>query len=340
MELWQAARVPLVCLLAHLDLLRACGKSKPRPDKVQMHFSNFDFSATQILWTLTFAALLVLLVVLLGRDRAKRFPWFTASIAMMGLLELTEQLLLSRLPRITGIEIYWVLSNLNAAVGLLVLVELARQSFRGARKLGWIIGTLVVLAGGAAVLVLWGPWPAWVTLTAQSQYAAIRLMQFAWDKGTLLTGVLTIELGLLVTLLGRRFGAGWRSHAQLIMVGLSTAALAQLALRATVQAIGTHSVIHTQAEYDKLLGLRDKLINADKVVYVCVLLWWIACLWIDEPGGSGAAAPAEGEIAPDQLEPDQPEKLAADSPRADSPRAPEPDDQTESEIESSNESYN
>ena len=48
-----------------------------------MHF-NFDFSATQILWTLTFAALLVLLVVLLGRDRARRFPWFTASIVMMG----------------------------------------------------------------------------------------------------------------------------------------------------------------------------------------------------------------------------------------------------------------
>jgi hypothetical protein len=182
------------------------------------------------------------------------------------------------------------------------LVELARQSFRGARKLGWIIGTLVVLAGGATALALWGPWPAWVTLTAQSQYAAIRLMQLAWDKGTLLTGVLTIELGLLVTLLGRRFGAGWRSHAQLIMVGLSTAALAQLALRATVQAIGTHSVIHTQAEYDKLLGLRDKLINADKVVYVCVLLWWIACLWIDEPGEraeTGAALDAEPEAETD-----------------------------------------
>jgi hypothetical protein len=326
-------------------LLRACGKSKLRPDKVQMHFSNFDFSATQILWTLTFAALLVLLVVLLGRDRAKRFPWFTASIAMMGLMELTEQLLLTRLPRITGLEIYWVLSNLNAAIGLLVLVELARQSFRGARKPGWIIGTLAVLAGGAAVLVLWGPWPAWVTLTSQSQFAAIRLMQFAWDKGTLLSGVLTIELGLLVTLLGRRFGSGLRSHAQLIMVGLSTAALAQLALRGTVQAIGTHSVIHTQAEYEKLLGLRDKLINADKVVYVCVLLWWIACLWIDEPGEPGAVALAEGEVAPeqlesDQLEPDRPEKLAADSPRADSPRAPEPDHQTESQIESSNESYN
>jgi hypothetical protein len=268
-----------------------------------MHFSNFDFSATQILWTLTFAALLVLLVVLLGRDRAKRFPWFTASIAMMGLLLLTEQLLLTRLPRIIGIEIYWVLSNLNAAIGLLVLVELARRSFHGAKRLGWIIGTLAVLAGGTAALVLWGPWPSWLTLTAQSQYEAIRLMQLAADKGMLLSGVLTIELGLLVTLLARRFGAGWRSHAQRIMVGLSTAALAQLALRGTLQAIGTHSVIHTQAEYEKVLGLRDKLINADKVVYLCVLLWWIACLWIDEPGDSAEALEAEPEAdMPAELE--------------------------------------
>jgi len=35
------------------------------PDKVQMHF-HFDFAARQILWTLTFAAQLVLLVVLLA----------------------------------------------------------------------------------------------------------------------------------------------------------------------------------------------------------------------------------------------------------------------------------
>jgi hypothetical protein len=299
MELWQAARVLLQGLLAHLDLLGACGKSKPRPDKVQMHFSNFDFSATQILWTLTFAALLVLLVVLLGRDRVKRFPWFTASIAMMGLLELTEQLLLSRLPRITGIEIYWVLSSLNAAISLLVLVELARRSFHGARKLSWFIGTLALLAVGAAALVLWGPWPAWATLMAQSQFATIRLMQFAADKCMLLSGVLTIELGLLVTLLGRRFGAGWRSHAQRIMVGLSTVALAQLALRGTVQAIGKYSQIHTQAEYEKLLGLRDKLINADKVVYLCVLLWWIACLWIDEPAEPGATLDAEPDAETD-----------------------------------------
>jgi len=253
-----------------------------------MHF-NFDFSTAQVLWTLTFAALLVLLVVLLGRDRAQRFPWFTASIAMMAVLLLTAQLLLSRLPRFTGTEIFLVLSNLNVVASLLVLVELARRSFRDAGRLGWIIGTLAMLAVGAAVLVLWGPWPAWKTLTATSQMATVRIMDLAVDKGILFSSVLTIELGLLITLLGRRFGAGWHSHAQRIAIGLSTAALAQLTMRESMQAIGMHTHIHTQAEYEKVMDLRDKLIHGNNVAYLCVIVWWIACLWFDEPGTASAA---------------------------------------------------
>jgi len=268
-------------------------------DKVKMHF-NFDFSAAQVLWTLTFAALLVLLVVLLGRDRAQRFPWFTGSIVLMGVLLLTTQLLLSKMSRFTGTEVFLVLSNLEVAVSLLVLVELARRSFRDMGKLGWIIGTLAIVAVGAAVLVFWGAWPAWKTLTASSELATIRLMDLAVDKGILFSTVVTVELGLLITLLGRRFGAGWHSHAQRIAIGLSTAALAQLALRGSLQAIGTQTHIHTQADYERVMDLRDKLIHGNNAAYLCVLVWFIACMWFDEPGAaSGAEAetePAEGEV--------------------------------------------
>ena len=293
----------------------------PRPDKVAMHF-NFDFSATQILWTLTFAALLVLLVVLLGRDRARRFPWFTASIVTMGMLLLSTQLLLGRMPRITGTGIFLGLSDVDVVISLLVLVELARHAFRGVGRLGWIIGTLAMLAVGAAVLVMWGPWPAWKTLTAPSEFATIRLMDLTVDKGILLSGVLTIELGLLITLLGRRFGAGWHSHAQRIMIGLSTAALGQLALRGTLQAIGTHTHIHTQADYEHVMGLRDKLIHGNNVLFLCVTAWWIACLWFDEPGAASAAEgetepTAEGEAArteaPEALENAEPQAESSDT---------------------------
>lgn len=247
-----------------------------------MHF-NFDFSASQILWTLTFAALLVLLVVLFGRDRARRFPWFTASILTMGMLLLTTQLMLSRLPRMTGTEIFLALSDLDVLIGLVVLIELARRAFTGLGKLGWTIGTLGMLAVAAPVLVMWGPWPAWKTLTANSEIVTIRLMDLTVDKGILLVGVLTIELGLLITLFGRRFSAGWRSHTQRIMVGLSTAAIGQLVLRAALQAMGMHSHIATQADYDRVMALRNNLIHANNALFLCVMAWWIACLWIDDP---------------------------------------------------------
>ncbi len=291
-----------------------------RPDKVPMHF-NFDYSASQILWTLTFAALLVLLVVLLGRDRAKRFPWFTASIAAMGLLLLTSQLLLSRLPRMTGTEIFLGLSDLDMLISLLVLVELARRVFHGVGRLGWINGTLAMLTVGGAVLVLWGHWPAWKTLTASSELTAIRLMDLTVDKGILFSSVLTIELGLVITLLGRRFGAGWHSHAQRIAIGLSTAALGQLTLREALQAIGLHTHVTTQAEYERVMGLRDKLIHGNNVLFLCVTAWWIASLWIDEPG---TASTAETETEPDADEP---------SPESDSADAPEAVQQSESQPE-------
>jgi hypothetical protein len=252
-----------------------------------MHF-NFDFSAGQILWTLTFASLLVLMVVLLGRDRARRFPFFTASIAMMGLLLLATELMLPKFSRMTGTLIFLALSDLDVLIVLLVVVELARSAFRGMGQRAWTIGTLAMLVVAATVLAMWGPWPAWSTLTATSQLATIRLMDMAVDKGTLLTGVLTIELGVLVTLFGRRYSGGWQSHAQQIVIGLSTASLAQLTLRGTLQAIGLHTHIHTQADYDRVMALRDKLIHANNVLYICVMLWWIACLWVDEPGANAA----------------------------------------------------
>ena len=285
---------------SRLDWNRACAPAaagKQGPDRVRMHF-NFDFSAGQILWTLTFAALLVLLVVLQGRDRVRRFPWFTASIAMMALLLLTVELLLNKIPRITGSLVFLAMSDLNTIIALMVVVELARRAFRGAARASWIVGTLALAAVGAAVLVLWGPWPAWKTLTGMSTLATIRLMDMAADKGNLLSSVLAIELGLLVPLLGRRFGAGWRSHAQQIVIGLSTASLAQLGLRGSLQFIGAHTHIHTQAEYVRIIGLRDKLIHANNVVYLAVLVWWIACLWIDEPGAAAHAGLENAEPQP------------------------------------------
>jgi hypothetical protein len=40
----------------------------------------------------------------------------------------------------------------------------------------------------------------------------------------------------------------------------------------------------TQQEYERIMGLGGKLVNANKVVFLAVLVWWIVWLWLDEPG--------------------------------------------------------
>jgi hypothetical protein len=98
-----------------------------------------------------------------------------------------------------------------------------------------------------------------------------------------------VGLGLLVVLFGRRFKAGWRSHAQMIAIGLSTVAIALLALQATVQSIVQTAHPHSQQEYERVVGLVTNLVNANKLVYLCALLWWIVWLWRDEPGAATMA---------------------------------------------------
>ncbi len=254
-----------------------------------MHL-NFAFTAIQVLWTLTFAAHLVLLVVLLGRDRARRFPWFTTAIVLVALRLVASRLLYGRLPAMTMSTIFITLADLSAGAGLLVVVEVARRAFGRAQRRVWIVGTLALIALGGGVLAGWGPWPAWKSLTPDTLLAVLGLMQLLAQKTGLLVDVLTVALGVLVLLFGRRYGAGWRSHAQQIVIGLSTASLAQLAVQIIWQIIARTAAPHSQAEYMRIVGLREKMFNANSVVYLAVLIWWIACLWLDEPGAAPAAA--------------------------------------------------
>jgi hypothetical protein len=269
-----------------------------------MHF-HFDFSAVQILWTLTFAAILVLLVVLLGRDRVRIYPLFTTSIVIIGLRLLASRLLYGRLAPIPMNAIFLTLALIAGVVNLLVLVELARRAFAGASRRAWTIGTFLLLVIVGIIVILWGPWPAWKTLTIDSIIAWLRLEQFITQKLDVIVDLLTIGLGLLIVIFGRHFNAGFRSHTQQIVIGLSTAALAQTSVRIVWQLIATHAAPSTQAEYERILGLQGKFYNASSAIYVLVLIWWIVCLWINEPGtevgapsaavASSANTPAEGD---------------------------------------------
>ena len=263
-----------------------------------MHL-NFHFTQVQILWTLTFAAHLVLLVVLLGRDRVKQFPWFTTAITLVALRLVSSRLLYGRLPEITLGGIFIVLALISAIAGLMVLVELARRAFRGAHRNAWIVCGIVLLALGAGVLAMWGVWPPVKTLKPDSLIGALGLMQLLAQKGGTLVDVETVALGLLIVALGSRFGAGWRSHTQQIMIGLSTASITQLGVQIIWQIIAKHTQPKSMDEYQHVLNLKDRLVNGNSAIYLLVTIWWIVCLWIDEPG-TGAAA-EDGATAPAAL---------------------------------------
>jgi hypothetical protein len=270
-----------------------------------MHL-NFHFTAVQVLWTLTFAAQLVLLVVLLGKDRARRFPWFTIGIVMMALRLLASRLLLDRMPPVTLSVIFIAMADAAAVVGFLVVAEMARRAFAPARRGVWLAWALGILVVGGGILALWGrPWPAWKTLTADSFLADMNLLRMIAQRLDMLVDLLNVELGLVVVLLGRRFRAGWHSHVQRLVIGLATASAGQLSIEAIWQRIAMTAVPHSQAEYDHVVGLREKLFNANGALYVAVLVWWIIVLWIDEPG----AAVAE----PDAIETPHPEYLETGS---------------------------
>jgi hypothetical protein len=253
-----------------------------------MHF-HFNFSAAEVLWTLQFAALLVLLVVILGRDRLRRFPFFTASMVVVALGMLASRILYHRLPMVVSEEIFLGMADLSALLYLLVVVEIARRAFKGAGRTAWIVGSAVLLVVAALVLIFWGPWPSLRTLFAASELSVLRLMQLFAQKAGLFVDALTVQLGLLVVLFGRHFKAGWRSHTQRLAIGLSTVSLSQLLVRGAQQLIATHTNIHTQEDYKRVIGVIDKLHNADQVIFIVVVVWWIACLWIDEPGNAASS---------------------------------------------------
>lgn len=250
---------------------------------------NFHFTAEQILWTLTFAAMLVLLVVLMGRDRIRRFPVFTGSIVLVGLNMLAEKLVAGRLAPLISTEVFLVLADLGVVVALLLAIELARRAFSSAGPLAWAAGGVALLGGAAAVIAFWGQWPPAKTVFDPSTLGHLRLMQLIAQKGDLFNEVLAVELFALVVVAGRRFKTGWRSHAQQILVGISTNSTMLIVARVIWETMARNAP-RTQDGYNHMMDLQTHLMNADGVVVLAVTIWWIVCLWIEEPGAASVAA--------------------------------------------------
>ena len=258
---------------------------------------SFDFFLHQIafieriIWTLTFAAQLVLLVVMVGRDRARRYPWFTTVIALMALRLMAERLLNGRMATLPLQWIIITLGDLSAIVGVLVVVEMSRRAFAGIQRSILIVNTVGLVLMAGSLLTIMGPWPEWKQLAWNTAMVKLYLMQLFAQKAELLVALLTVGLGLLVFLFGHRFKAGWRSHTQSIVIGLFAVAVSLLALEVVV----LRTLHYTQAEATNVMRLRLSFAFAHELVYLAALVWWIVWLWRDEPGVAAVVASAAAE---------------------------------------------
>ena len=249
-------------------------------------------TAEQILWALVLAAHLILLIVLLGRDRISRFPWFTAAIALSTIRLIADHLLHGKL---TTVAFYWQSYTgmaLDAILGLFVLAELLRRVFSTGKAglilkaKGWLGWALITGSIAIAAVWAWGPWPNWQAIAADKAQLPLLIVVLLGMKGQLFTALLTIEVALLMRIFGKRFGYGWRTHPQLIAIGLSTSALGLLIIQVTTDLIKKNLHLTSREEYEHIVKIFNNFDNARSALWVLVLLWFIYWLWRDEPGTS------------------------------------------------------
>ena len=256
------------------------------------------FSIEQILWAILLAAHLTLLIVLMGRERAARFRWFTAYIALSTIILIANHMLHGKL---TTVAFYWQsysLLALESIIALFMLFELAKQVFSTGKNgliakpnfyLGW--GAILIALTAAAVWA-WGPWPTLQALQADPTQLRLLIVILIGMKGQLGVMILTVLVALVLRIFGPRFGAGWRSHPQQIALGLSTSALAYLAVQG-INDILSHT-LHPKSreEYDHAVHLVTRLENARTVIWILALAWITFWLWRDEPGSPAQTASA------------------------------------------------
>lgn len=244
-----------------------------------------DLSPEKVLLFLRFAGLSALLFVLIERHRVRRFPWFTASIGLSLLRLLMSRPMFWHLwPRGIG-TILIVFADVMALLGLMVVREMARRAFDKVHRRTWLWWALGLLAGGIAVAAAWGPWPTPEMLKLDTERAVLRLLGMAAVDLDLMVDLVTVELGLLVALIGRRMKGRGRSHTLQIVIGLSVAAASRLIFEGGWHAITLAVTPVSAAERAYYLGLRDMLFNINSGVFAAALAWWIVCLWTDDSTG-------------------------------------------------------
>lgn len=214
-------------------------------------------------WAAALLGEAALTAVLLRKERWRRFPAFTALIA----LPIITSVLLLPFRWMTSYGWYGVIYRgyvlVNFLLQVAVVVELARIVLRptgtwvrDARKqfiLSAIAGTLLALT--LAYLV------------APPVAGRLEGLQLRAD---LFTSLLTCELFIAVTLASNRLGLGWKNHVMAIGQGFTAWSIVATAVDSL------HSYFGARHLYDPTEAVQS-------FMYLGVLWYWCVQLWKEEP---------------------------------------------------------
>ena len=177
---------------------------------------------------------------------------------------------------------------------------MARRAFGRASRRAWIVWTLVLLALGGAVLATWG-------IVAGVEVARFRHLAGAPGTDAAVCAEDRAPGGRAHHCAGTAGGSVWpplRSRmAQPRAADHDRPFDGVTGAHCRCRPSGRSSPRRPRPtpwrNIERIVGLREKLFNANSAVYLLVLIWWIVCLWIDEPGTARRLRRrnAAGEIA-------------------------------------------
>ena len=241
------------------------------------------YSIEKVLWILRLLGLLALLVVLCVRRHARRFPWFTASIALAAPYMVAERFLSWRFPVVVMAWTLVLSENLIALCRAIVVLELGQRVFERVRMKTRFVWMLVLLGVGLGLMTFWGPRPTEQMLGLNSQVAVLQFLRVVDLNCYLLGDIMATGLGLLVFVFGRRYKGSWRSHSVQIVFGLAVASITQMSLVGGWQALVGWALSSGSMEYDRLMTLQTVMFNIASGIYIAVLIWWTVSLWTGAP---------------------------------------------------------
>jgi hypothetical protein len=226
-----------------------------------MHLSGIDL----LFWLLGFLENLGLLVVLVYRRRAERFPFFTALITLNVIRTIVLYLVLRYSTRDGYFYSYWSLAILDTILQLCVAYEVASRVFRPLDVWAHDLRSSFVWLLGLSLLVSFG-------LTWLASPPARTWVQSLSTKGDLFAAALQSELFVAMMALSIHARLPWRTHVAKIAQGLGAYSLLSVLIETG------HSYFGVGRELPAFIVLSHVRMAA----YLVCVNYWIMSLWRKE----------------------------------------------------------